>query len=69
MCLRRTVLLLAMLAVAGSLAACGRRSPPITPYEAALEKRADAEKKGEELPPAPEPPAADKPFILDGLID
>ncbi|MVA98051.1 hypothetical protein GN330_12440 [Nitratireductor sp. CAU 1489] len=69
MSLRRTALLFALLAVAGSLAACGRRGPPITPYEAALEKRAEAEKRGEELPPAPEPPQADKPFILDGLID
>ena len=69
MSLRKIVVLLVLLAVGGSLlAACGRRNPPITPYEAAQEAREDARKAGEPIPPEPTPPAS-RPFILDPLID
>ena len=39
-----------------------------TPYEAAVQARKDAEKAKEPLPPEPEKPVEDKPFLLDGLI-
>ncbi|QDZ02243.1 hypothetical protein FQ775_18670 [Nitratireductor mangrovi] len=69
MFLRRSVLLFVLLATATAIAACGRRGPPLSPYEAAVEARKEAEDKGEPLPPEPEKPVADKPFILDGLIE
>ncbi|WP_274627654.1 lipoprotein [Arvimicrobium flavum] len=59
----------AVLIAAFGLAACGRKSDLITPYEAQLEARREAEKAGQPVPPAPEKPVADKPFILDRLID
>ena len=49
------------------LAGCGRKSALDTPYQAALDDRAAAEDGNR--PPEPERPAADRPFILDGLID
>lgn len=58
-------LALALLAVAS----CGRKSGLITPYEAAIEARKDAEKAKEPLPPEPTRPEKNKRFILDGLID
>ena len=63
----RTVLLFA--AVAATVSACGRRPTTLmTPYEAAVEAREEAEKNDETLPPAPEPPVEDRKFFLDGLI-
>ena len=47
---------------------CGRKSGLDTPYEAAVQARKDAEKAKEPLPPEPEKPVEDRPFILDGLI-
>ncbi|PSJ50536.1 hypothetical protein [Kumtagia ephedrae] len=49
-------------------AACGRKSDLDTPYDAAVQARKDAERAGEPLPPEPRKPVADKPFILDRLI-
>lgn len=64
--LTRTVLLVAALSVA--LTACGRRASLDTPYEAARDARREASRNNEPLPPEPEPPVKDRPFILDGLI-
>ena len=63
--------LLGLAALAGSVAltaACGRRAPLDTPYEAAVQARKDAEKAKQPLPPEPTPPVQDRPFILDRLI-
>lgn len=63
----RTTLLLA--AIAAAATACGRRPGTLdTPYEAAQEARREAERNDQPLPPQPEPPAEDRPFILDKLI-
>jgi len=63
----RIILLIGAVAVAFS--ACGRRPSTLdTPYEAATEARKQAEEDGAPLPPAPEKPVEDRPFILDGLI-
>ena len=66
----RIVLTLCIFAAFGAaLAACGRKGDLDTPYQAAVEARKQAEQEGKPLPPEPQPPVADKPFILDGLID
>lgn len=65
----RTTLVLLLLVPALGLAACGRNAAPLkTPYEAAVEARQQAEEDGRPLPPEPEKPVEDRPFILDGLI-
>jgi predicted small lipoprotein YifL len=51
-----------------ALAACGRKAPLDTPYEAAVQARKDAGDAGQPLPPEPEEPRTDRPFILDGLL-
>lgn len=61
-----TLVLLAALGVVTT--ACGRKSGLDTPYQAAVDARKEAEKAGEQLPPAPERPVADKPFLLDPLL-
>ena len=58
-----------LLAVALAVTACGRKAPLDTPYQAALDARKEAERNKEPIPPAPEKPVVDRPFILDGLID
>lgn len=58
-----------LLALALAVTACGRKAPLDTPYQAALDARKEAQKNNEPVPPAPEKPVIDKPFILDGLID
>lgn len=63
----RIFLGLVLIAALG-VAACGRKAPLDTPYEAGMQARKDAEKAGEPLPPAPTPPVADRPFILDPLL-
>jgi predicted small lipoprotein YifL len=55
--------------LAAALAGCGRRGALDTPYQAAVDARAKAEKNDEPLPPEPTPPPADRPFILDALIE
>ncbi len=57
-------LVLAALAVAG----CGRKSGLDSPYEAQVQAREDAQKAGEPLPPEPEKPDTDRPFVLDPLL-
>ncbi|MFU0506029.1 lipoprotein [Pseudaminobacter sp. NGMCC 1.201702] len=64
----RFVMTLLLLAAATAVSACGRKSGLDTPYQAAVDARKEAEKANEPLPPEPEKPVADKPFILDGLI-
>jgi predicted small lipoprotein YifL len=64
----RFVMTLLLLAAVTAVSACGRKSGLDTPYQAAVDARKEAEKANEPLPPEPEKPVADKPFILDGLI-
>jgi predicted small lipoprotein YifL len=58
-----------LLALALAVTACGRKAPLDTPYQAGLDARKEAQRNKEPLPPEPKKPVADKPFILDGLID
>jgi hypothetical protein len=70
MSVRKIAFLLVLLTSAGAvLSACGRRNEPISPYEAAVQRRSDAQKAGEQAPPEPVRPPVDRPFILDALID
>lgn len=63
------IVTLALLAAALAVTtACGRRGALETPYEAAVNARKEAEKAGQPLPPEPQKPVEDKPFILDRLI-
>lgn len=63
----KTLVVLAAFSIA--ISACGRRAPLDTPYEAAVEAREQAMDNDEDaVPPEPEPPQQDRPFILDGLI-
>ncbi len=57
-------LAISVLGVAG----CGRKSGLDTPYEAAVQARKDAERAKQPVPPEPEKPVEDKPFLLDRLI-
>jgi predicted small lipoprotein YifL len=57
-----------LIAALGATAACGRKSDLDTPYDAAVQARKDAKRAGEPVPPEPEKPVEDKPFILDKLI-
>lgn len=59
---------LALVAVALAVSACGRKAGLDTPYEAAVQARKDAQKANEPLPPEPQKPSTNKPFILDPLI-
>jgi len=63
--------LLALLALAflAGLAGCGRKAPLDTPYQAAVEARKQASEENKPLPPEPESPEEDRPFILDPLIE
>ena len=62
-----TILLIG--AVAAALTACGRRPGTLdTPYEAGIEARRQAERDNRPLPPEPEKPEEDRPFILDSLL-
>ena len=54
----RMVTMIALLAALGAVAACGRKAPLDTPYDAAVQARKDAEKAGEPLPPEPRKPVA-----------
>jgi predicted small lipoprotein YifL len=62
------LLTLGMLAALALTAACGRKAPLDTPYDAAIEARKQAEEDGKPLPPEPTPPQTDRPFVLDRLI-
>ena len=62
-------IILVTLLAATALAACGRKAPLDTPYQAAVDARREAEQNDEPLPPVPAPPVKDRPFFLDRLID
>ncbi len=64
----RMLVTLALLAAVATVSACGRRAGLDTPYEAAMQARKDAEKAKQPVPPEPEKPVEDKPFILDPLL-
>ncbi|WP_295806842.1 lipoprotein [uncultured Nitratireductor sp.] len=64
----RRTLTLVLLGFALGLAACGRKAPLDSPYEAAVDARKQAEENDEPMPPAPDKPVQDRPFILDGLL-
>ncbi len=64
----RRTLTLVMLGLALGLVACGRKAPLDSPYEAAVYARKEAERNDQPVPPAPEKPVEDRPFILDGLL-
>ena len=64
----RTFVALVLVAAVITVSACGRKSDLDTPYDAAVQARKDAQKAGEPLPPEPQKPVEDKPFILDKLI-
>ena len=51
-----------------AVSACGRKGDLDTPYSAAVEARQEAERQNQPVPPEPQRPAEDRPFILDGLI-
>ena len=60
--------MLALVAATATVAACGRKGGLDTPYEAAVEARKEAQRNKEPLPPEPQKPDTDKPFIFDKLI-
>lgn len=62
--------LLVVAAIAVVVSACGRKPAVLdTPYESAVEERRQMERDGiESLPPEPQRPVRERPFILDGLI-
>lgn len=64
----RLLTTLVLLAAIGAVSACGRKAPLDSPYDAAVQARKDAQKAGQPLPPEPQKPIADKPFILDPLL-
>ncbi|PWK64571.1 lipoprotein [Aminobacter sp. AP02] len=64
----KIVMTLGLIAAVGLVSACGRKSGLDTPYEAAVQAQKDAQKAGQPVGPAPQPPVADKPFILDPLL-
>jgi predicted small lipoprotein YifL len=68
MTLKHLATLLILAAAVPALSACGRKAPLDTPYQAALDAREEAAKLDQPLPPEPEKPVEDKPFILDGLL-
>ena len=59
---------IALVVIAAAMAGCGRKSDLDTPYQAQMDARKEAEKTGAPMPPEPEKPNKDKPFILDPLL-
>ena len=59
---------IALLLAAAAVAGCGRKSALDTPYQAQVDARKEAEKTGGPMPPEPEKPNNDKPFLLDPLL-
>ncbi|MBS3647992.1 hypothetical protein KEU06_05025 [Pseudaminobacter sp. 19-2017] len=64
----RLVVTFAVVAALGVAAGCGRKGDLDTPYDAAVQARKDAERAGQPVPPEPQKPVEDKPFILDKII-
>ena len=61
--------LLVLVALGLAVAGCGRKAPLDTPYQAAIEQRRLAlEEEEAVIPPEPEKPVENRPFILDPLI-
>lgn len=58
----------ALVVAASVLAGCGRKTGLDTPYEAQVNARKEADRTGAPMPPEPEKPNKDKPFILDPLL-
>ncbi|MBO6717393.1 MAG: lipoprotein [Rhizobiaceae bacterium] len=66
---RQVTALVLLIAVGLAVAGCGRKAPLDTPYQAAIEERRQAiEDDAAVIPPEPEKPVEDRPFILDPLI-
>ena len=59
---------IALLLAASAVAGCGRKSGLDTPYQAQIDARKEAEKTGGPMPPEPQKPDTDKPFLLDPLL-
>jgi predicted small lipoprotein YifL len=68
MSVARVLVVVAAIAALAVVSGCGRKSGLDTPYDAAVQARKDAEKAKEPLPPEPEKPVEDRPFLLDRLI-
>lgn len=64
----RNMLTLLTLGLVLGLAACGRKAPLDSPYEAAIDARKQAEQNDEPVPAEPKKPVTDRPFILDRLL-
>lgn len=64
----RVLTTLVLLAALGAVASCGRKADLDTPYQAAIDARKEAERANEPVPPEPQEPVKDKPFILDPLL-
>ena len=59
---------IALILAAAVVTGCGRKSGLDTPYQAQVDARKEAEKTGEPMPPEPQKPDNDKPFLLDPLL-
>jgi len=59
---------IALVLATALVAGCGRKSGLETPYEAQVNARKEAEKTGGPMPPEPQRPDNNKPFILDPLL-
>ncbi|MDW6026107.1 lipoprotein [Mesorhizobium sp. BAC0120] len=68
MSVKRVVTVALAISVMAAVSGCGRKAPLDTPYQAAVEARKEAERNKEPLPPEPQKPNPDRPFILDRLI-
>lgn len=64
----RSISAVLLVAALFAVSACGRKGDLETPYSAAVEAREEAERQNQPVPPEPQKPAEDRPFILDGLI-
>jgi predicted small lipoprotein YifL len=64
----RIFAVIALLLTAVAVAGCGRKSALDTPYQAQVDARKEAEKTGGPMPPEPQKPDNDKPFLLDPLL-
>jgi predicted small lipoprotein YifL len=59
---------IALILAAAVVTGCGRKSGLDTPYQAQVDARKEAEKTGGPMPPEPQKPDNDKPFLLDPLL-
>jgi predicted small lipoprotein YifL len=68
MSVKKWVAIALAIAVTAAVSGCGRKTGLDTPYDAAVEARREAQRNKEPLPPVPQKPVEDRPFILDRLI-